>query len=355
MEGKPEVRVYDVDPGCASGGDPEFKSFRGFYPFVTNAVSIADVSAIPGTSDYVLVIERNNYPGLLGDFPEFGEGHKFPSPALPTNKVCLVDLTDLDDDLVMHSKKCILNYHVVSDPWDVDSDGRTRFGLTQVTTEQLAVVDDYCIVAGTGTNYPWANQLGLDLDVLPYLRRGGARLEVDGRLLRGADLQRGHPEALHGRGRVGGGGAGGRRRAGDVGRYFGGEVECGHFDGGLRGRDGGQCGGHRGRTRGRSRRGGESQRGHSVELTFGPVRHHCSVLVGSPIICFCLRFIREDTRRRTSKLDASRSSPPRIYEHKMCTHSGSWLWSRVLNLTLLLPRSLSAKMLLGWVWGFFSY
>ena len=168
MEGEPGVRVYNVDPGCASGGDPQFKSFRGYYPFEKNANSIADVSAIPGTSDYVLVIERNGYPGLLSGEPKSGEGHKFPSPALPANKVCLVDLTDLDDDLVMHNKKCILNYHIVSDPWDVDGDGKTRFGFTQVTTEQLVVVDDYCIVAGTDTNYPWTNQLGLDLDALPY-------------------------------------------------------------------------------------------------------------------------------------------------------------------------------------------
>ena len=27
-------------------------------------------------------------------------------------------------------------------------------GLTQVTTEQIIIIDDYCIVAGTDTNYP---------------------------------------------------------------------------------------------------------------------------------------------------------------------------------------------------------
>lgn len=171
VDDEPGVRVYDVDPGTCSPDDPPaFRSFRGFYRFEENASAIADVSAVPGTSRYVLVTERNGYPGLLSvaEFPQYGEGHQFPSPALPANKVCLVDLTDLDDDLVMRNKRCILNLHAVSDPWDVDGDGISRFGLTAVTTEQLAVLDDYCVVVGTDTNYPWTNQLGLNLTELPY-------------------------------------------------------------------------------------------------------------------------------------------------------------------------------------------
>lgn len=171
LAGEPGIRVYDVDPGtCGQGIAPVFRSFRGFYQFEKNAVSIADVSAVPGSSRYVLVSERNNYPGLLSpaEFPQHGEGHQFPSPALPANKVCLVDLTELDEDLVMTNKKCILNLHAVSDPWDVDGDGIERIGLTQVTTEQIIVIDDYCIVTGTDTNYPWTNQLGLNLTELPY-------------------------------------------------------------------------------------------------------------------------------------------------------------------------------------------
>ncbi|KAL7525917.1 hypothetical protein ACHAWF_001564, partial [Thalassiosira exigua] len=119
LAGEPGIRVYDVDPGsCGLGDPPAFRSFRGFYRFEKNAASIADVSAVPGTSRYVLVTERNNYPGLLNkeEFPAHGEGHQFPKPALPANKICLVDLEDLDEDLVMSNKKCILNLHVISDP-----------------------------------------------------------------------------------------------------------------------------------------------------------------------------------------------------------------------------------------------
>lgn len=161
---EPGVRVYKVNPGnCGVGDKPSFESFRGFYPFEFNGANIADVSSLPGSSNLVLVIERNGYPGLGSPV-----GHQFPSPVMPANKVCLVDLTDLDENMVMKNKKCILNYHLISDPWDVDSNGIFRYAQVQVTNEQLIVVDDYCVVAGTDTNYPWTNQLDLNITELPY-------------------------------------------------------------------------------------------------------------------------------------------------------------------------------------------
>ena len=43
-----------------------------------------------------------------------------------------------------------------------DGNGIFVYGHTQVTNEAMIVVDDYCIVAGTDTNYPWTNQFDLD-------------------------------------------------------------------------------------------------------------------------------------------------------------------------------------------------
>lgn len=161
---EPGPRVYNVKPGnCQIGNKPSFESFRGFYPFEFGATNIADVSSIPGSSNLVLVIERNGYPGL-----GFPTGHMFPGPVMPANKLCLVDLTNLDDNMTMQGKKCILNYHIISDPWDVDHNGILRYAQTQVTNEQVIVVDDYCIVAGTDTNYPWTNQLDVNLTKIPF-------------------------------------------------------------------------------------------------------------------------------------------------------------------------------------------
>ena len=155
---EPGTRVYHVIPGdCSSGSAPKFDSFMGYYKSEHNAGVIADVSAIPGSSRYVAVIERNSFPS----------GHMFPSPSMPANKVCIVDLTDLDDEMVMRNKKCILNYHNIDDPWDVDGNGIFKYALTQVTSESLVIVDDYCMVAGTDNNYPWTNQFELDLDTVP--------------------------------------------------------------------------------------------------------------------------------------------------------------------------------------------
>ena len=79
---------------------------------------------------------------------------------------------DLDENMVMQNKKCILNYHKVEDPWDVDNNGIFRYVQTQVTNEQVIVVDDYCITAGTDTNFPWTNQFGLDGETMdiPFLQ-----------------------------------------------------------------------------------------------------------------------------------------------------------------------------------------
>ncbi len=160
---EPGVRVYNVHPGDGTPENPpSFKSFRGFYPLELNNGNIADVSAIPGSSKLVAVVERNGFPS----------GHMWPAPRQPYNVVCIVDLTDLNDDMVMQNKKCILNYHRVSDPWDVDNNGIFRYAQTQVTNEQLIVVDDYCFIAGTDTNFPWTNQFGLDGETMdiPYLQ-----------------------------------------------------------------------------------------------------------------------------------------------------------------------------------------
>lgn len=111
---EPGVRVYKVIPGdCSSGSAPAFDSFMGYYPFEINGGNIADVSAIPGSSRYVVVIERNGFPS----------GHMFPAPTMPANKVCIVDLMHKNADMVFTNKKCVLNYHNIDDPWDADGNG----------------------------------------------------------------------------------------------------------------------------------------------------------------------------------------------------------------------------------------
>jgi hypothetical protein len=59
----------------------------------------------------VVVIERNGFPS----------GYFFSAPVMPANKVCVVDLTESDENMVMTNKKCILNYHDIDDPWESTS------------------------------------------------------------------------------------------------------------------------------------------------------------------------------------------------------------------------------------------
>jgi hypothetical protein len=60
------------------------------------------------------------------------------------------------------------DYHDIDDPWDVDGNGIYKYALTQVTNEQLIVVDDYCVVAGTDTNFPFTNQFQLEPNQVPF-------------------------------------------------------------------------------------------------------------------------------------------------------------------------------------------
>ena len=102
----------------------------GYYPFEINGGNIADVSAIPGTSRYVAVIERNGFPSQSKDWP---------INVRPHNYLCIVDLTDLDAKMVMRKKKCVLNYQRISDPWDVYGDGSLRYAQIQQTNEQTQI------------------------------------------------------------------------------------------------------------------------------------------------------------------------------------------------------------------------
>ena len=96
LSDEPGVRVYKIQPGdCSEGSPPSFESFMGYYRLENNAGNIADVSTIPGSSKYVAVIERNGFPG----------GHMFPGPNMPANKLCIVDLEELDEDMAFKNKR----------------------------------------------------------------------------------------------------------------------------------------------------------------------------------------------------------------------------------------------------------
>ena len=95
----------------------------------------------------------------------------FPAPLMPANKMCIVDLLDMNEDsMVTRNKKCILDYHNIDDPFDADGNGIFKYAQTQETHEALIVVDDYCIVAGTDTNYPWTNQWQLEGEDVPDIQ-----------------------------------------------------------------------------------------------------------------------------------------------------------------------------------------
>lgn len=152
--GEPGIRVYRVNP------EPlEFEKFTGFYKFEEGACCIADASPIPGSMTKIAVTERSDWPS----------GKYLPGQGLPNNRVCIIDLEKMDSDHVFY-KECVLNYHRIEDPFDVDGDGLTTAAFSQWTTEQLIILDAWCMIAGTDTNYPGTNQFGITAAEAPYFQ-----------------------------------------------------------------------------------------------------------------------------------------------------------------------------------------
>ena len=153
--GEPGIRVFHVltEPELA------FNSFLGFYQFEDGACCIADASPLPGSTTKIAVAERNNWPAYTN----------LPGQGLPNNRVCIIDINVTDSNNVF-IKDCVMNYHRIQDPFDVDNDGLTTAAFSQWTTEQLIVLDEYCAMAGTDTNFPSTNQFALLPSEAPYFQ-----------------------------------------------------------------------------------------------------------------------------------------------------------------------------------------
>lgn len=152
--GEPGIRVFKVM------SDPlAFESFLGFYAFEPGACCIADASPLPGSSTKIAVAERNGWPN----------GKLLPGQGLPNNRVCIIDLQIKNDDGTF-VKNCVLNYQRISDPFETDGDGLEVAAFNQWTTEQLIVIDEWCLIAGTDTNFPSTNQFFLFPEEAEYFQ-----------------------------------------------------------------------------------------------------------------------------------------------------------------------------------------
>lgn len=162
LEDEPGVRVYRILPGdCTSDCPPEILGFQGFYKTEKNGGSIADVTAIPESDVRVLVLESND---------GFPEGHKFPAKKMPANKLCILDISEINADLKFVRKICVLHYADISDPYDADGNGKSIFSFSSLLNTAIVVVDDYCIVSGARNNFPFENPFELEEEEVPFFK-----------------------------------------------------------------------------------------------------------------------------------------------------------------------------------------
>jgi hypothetical protein len=163
LQNEPGIRTYRIDPGNCGFRDPEFTEFLGFYKVELGGNKISEISPVPKSNDRLLVFERNDFP----PFTPNQRNHEWPAPAQPHFKICMIDITSRDSDLVFDKKVCLMDLNKIDDPWDVDGNGVFKYAFIQLGPEALLVVDDYCFVAGVDTNFPTVNNFGLEESQVP--------------------------------------------------------------------------------------------------------------------------------------------------------------------------------------------
>lgn len=148
LQDEPGYRTYRIDPGNCADKKPKFTGFLGFYKPEISGNKISETSPVPGSNNRLVVVERNDFP----PFTPNPQNHMWPAPAQPHFKLCIIDITSTDYDMVFNKKVCMLNFNKISDPYDVDGNGIDYFAFIQLGPESLLVVDDYCFLAGQDTS-----------------------------------------------------------------------------------------------------------------------------------------------------------------------------------------------------------
>jgi glycerophosphoryl diester phosphodiesterase len=135
VTGDPEdaLRIYEFD--LASNA---YEGVVGYYQLEDPSHAIGDVTAV-NESEY-LVIERDN---LQADEAEFKQIFK-------------VDLSQVDADGFVE-KELIADLLTISDPDDLNGDGRTTFDFPFQTIEDVLVLDSDTLLVANDNNYPFSS------------------------------------------------------------------------------------------------------------------------------------------------------------------------------------------------------
>jgi hypothetical protein len=125
--------------------------FLGFYKMEKNGERVTATSNFPDDDRKLIVIEQSYFPS----------DQNWPQTSMPADKLCVVDIAQRDPITWRLTKTCILNYYSIGDPFETGTSGKGIFSFSAFNKDAVVIVDDYCFITGTSTDFPFTDEWGL--------------------------------------------------------------------------------------------------------------------------------------------------------------------------------------------------
>lgn len=134
------LRIYKFDVDRSA-----FTGLAGFYQLESPSHAIGDFTPI--NDHEFLIVERDNAQGEAAEF----------------KKIFKIDLSALNSQGFV-KKEEVVDLLNISDPNDLNGDGKTTFDFPFVTIEDVLVLDQDTILVANDNNYPFSIGRGPDID-----------------------------------------------------------------------------------------------------------------------------------------------------------------------------------------------
>ncbi|MCU0526482.1 MAG: esterase-like activity of phytase family protein [Elainella sp. Prado103] len=134
------LRIYEFDVASSS-----FTGLAGLYQLESPTHAIGDFTPI--NDNEFLIIERDNGQGEAAEF----------------KKIFKIDLSEIDSKGFVQKEE-VVDLLNISDPNDLNGDGKTTFDFPFVTIEDVLVLDEDTILVANDNNFPFSIGRGPDID-----------------------------------------------------------------------------------------------------------------------------------------------------------------------------------------------
>jgi hypothetical protein len=158
FESFPEQSKHVSRLDCTEDCELKVDEFLGFYKMEKNADRVTASSNFPDDDRKLVVVEQSAFPS----------SNSWPQTSMPADKLCVVDITQRDPVDWRLKKTCILNFYSISDPFGTGTSGKSIFSFSAFNKDAVVIVDDYCFITGSATDFPFTDEWGLTNQEIEY-------------------------------------------------------------------------------------------------------------------------------------------------------------------------------------------